>query len=182
MIAAAGAVIPLVPQVDLRDAVPADAAALAQLNTDSWRAAYAGIIPTAFLKALDVPAREQRLLASIGDPDSFTVVAVSDDRPVGFVSGGPLRDEPGSVAGEVYAIYVTPELYGRGVGGVLLAEAEARLAAGGFAEAWLWVFTRNRAGRRFYERRGWGRRPQRAYWVRRDIRRQLTCYAKSLAE
>jgi ribosomal protein S18 acetylase RimI-like enzyme len=172
----------MVPQVELRDAVSADAAALADLNTASWRAAYAGIIPAAFLTALDVPAWEQYLLARIGDPHSFTVVALSGGRLVGFVSGGPLRDEPGVVAGEVYAIYVAPEHYGGGVGGLLLTEAEARLAAGGFADAWLWVFTRNRAGRRFYERRGWSLRPQRAYWVRRDIRRQLTCYIKSLTE
>jgi GNAT superfamily N-acetyltransferase len=169
-----------IDHLELRDAAVADAAELARLNTSSWKAAYAGFIPAGFLSALDLPAWERHLLARIDDADSFTVVAVSGGRYVGFVSGGPLRDEPGATGGEVYALYAAAGGYGCGVGTALLAAAEARLADAGYERAMLWVFTRNRASRRFYERRGWCQEPQRAYWVRGAIRRQLTCYAKDL--
>jgi hypothetical protein len=48
-------------RIDLRDATRRDAAALAALNVASWRAAYAHMLPEAFLASLDVVAREERL-------------------------------------------------------------------------------------------------------------------------
>jgi GNAT superfamily N-acetyltransferase len=169
-------------QLELRDADVADAAELARLNTSAWKEAYPGVIPAAFLAALDLPAWEEHLRLRIGDPDParFTLVAVSGGRIAGFVSGGPLRDEPGVPAGEVYALYVAPGRCGRGLGSLLLGAAEARLAGRGFEQARLWVFTRNCQARGFYERRGWTVLPQRAYWTRGRLRRQLTCYAKTL--
>lgn len=167
---------------ELREAVASDAAALAELNAASWRAAYADILPAAFLADLDVAAWEERLRARIAQADGarFTLVAWAHGRRLGLVSGGPARDEP-TDAGEVCAVYVQPELCGGGFGSALLTAAEKRLAAGGFSRAMLWVFTRNRTARRFYESRGWRAEPARAYWQRDGLRRQLACYSKRLA-
>ena len=168
---------------ELRDAIVSDAAALADVKAASWRAAYADILPAAFLAALDVVASEERLRARIAaaDASQFTLVACAGHRSLGLVSGGPVRDEPRGAGGEVYAIYVAPELCGRGLGRALLGAAEARLATAGFSQATLWVFIRNRAARRFYERRGWLLKPRRAYWQRNGLRRQLACYGKPVA-
>jgi GNAT superfamily N-acetyltransferase len=44
---------------------------------------------------------------------------------------------------------------GLGVAGILLADAEQRVALAGYSEAWLAVVTGNARARRFYERSGW---------------------------
>jgi ribosomal protein S18 acetylase RimI-like enzyme len=79
------------------------------------------------------------------------------DEIVGFASLGP-RDFDGEEerVGELYAIYVLPDIQGRGAGRALMAEAVSRLRYDGFREAVLWVFEDNPRTRRFYERGGWG--------------------------
>lgn len=74
-----------------------------------------------------------------------------------------LRDgEPAAFAmaradsGDVFALFVLPDMEGRGFGKALLAEAEAWLAANGVETAWL--LTGGEPGlraARFYEARGW---------------------------
>jgi GNAT superfamily N-acetyltransferase len=167
-------------EVELRDASSRDAAALTALNVASWRDAYADIMPEAFLARIDVMAWEQRLRARFEDAAQFTIVACSGRRPLGFVTAGPIRDEPPARGGEVYALYVDPAQTGRGVGGVLLEAATTRLARSGFSQASLWVFTRNTEARRFYERRGWSLEPHHWYWQRDGVRRQLVCYSRAL--
>ena len=168
-------------RIDLRDATSRDAAALTALNIASWRAAYAHMMPEAFLARIDVAAWEQRLRARFEDAAQFTVVACAGRRRLGFVTAGPIRDEPPAQGGEVYALYVDPAHTGQGVGSVLLEAAVTRLAGSGFSRASLWVFTRNTTARRFYEQRGWRLEPHHWYWQRDGLRRQLVCYSRPLA-
>jgi len=74
---------------------------------------------------------------------------------VGFASTGPARGQDEAGAGEVYAIYVRPDLYGRGMGGKLLDHAVRDLTDQGYCQAVLWTLETNAAAQRFYERRGW---------------------------
>ncbi len=171
------------PRIDLTDATSADAAALAGLNVASWRVAYAHMLPEAFLATLDLASREEHLRRRIADADTgqFSIVARAGRRRLGFIAGGPTRDEPPALGGEVYAIYVDPARWNRGVGSALLNAAEARLGRAGFSCASIWVFTRNTRARRFYERHEWRLEPIRGFWQRDGIRRQLVCYSKALA-
>lgn len=83
-------------------------------------------------------------------------MAVGDRGPVGWVCFGPCRGRLPGVrrVGEVYALYVSPDLIGRGIGRRLLSEAHARMQDQGFAESVLWVLRDNQQARRFYERAG----------------------------
>jgi GNAT superfamily N-acetyltransferase len=56
---------------------------------------------------------------------------------------------------EVEQVYVAASHRGSGVADALLADAEARIRAGGHMRAWLAVVAGNTRARRFYERRGW---------------------------
>jgi GNAT superfamily N-acetyltransferase len=167
-------------RIDLRDATEGDAAALATLNVASWRAAYAHMLPEAVLRGLDVVAWEERLRVRFADAAQFTIVACVGRRRLGFVTAGPLRDEPPARGGEVYALYVDPAHTGHSVGSALLEAAVRRLSESGFSQVSLWVFTRNIKARRFYERRGWRLEPDHWNWQRDGLRRQLVCYSRPL--
>jgi hypothetical protein len=84
--------------ITVREAVQADAQALAQLHVATWQAAYRGILPAELLDGLSVGLREdfwQGLLAGGGDETTLTLVAEEDaDAVVGFCSLAlPSRDE-----------------------------------------------------------------------------------------
>ena len=143
--------------VVVRRATERDARGIALVHVDTWRAAYAGLLPASFLARLSVDAREVGWRTALRDPapGSSIRVALRGARCVGFVSVGPSREPDGAGLGEVYAIYVDPSEWGTGVGGALMEQAIDDLRGAGFDAATLWVFDDNPRARRFYERYGW---------------------------
>jgi len=79
-------------------------------------------------------------------------VAVQANAIVGWVVGGRCRDadRPGPQHGEIYAIYVLPEWWGRGAGRLLMAHAIRALTEAGRSDITLWVLEANQRARRFY--------------------------------
>lgn len=143
---------------DLRGATIHDAAAIARIRVDSWRAAYAGIVPARILERMDAAAFAPRLALRLGGADHGILAAQAADGAVeGFVIAGPSRDEDAQGAGEIGAIYLAPEARGRGIGAALLEAACEGLADRGFGSVVLWVLTANAPARRFYERHGFAR-------------------------
>jgi GNAT superfamily N-acetyltransferase len=57
--------------------------------------------------------------------------------------------------GEVFAIYVDPDVWGTGAGRQLMAGAVAELTRLGYIDAILWVLDANDRARRFYVLAGW---------------------------
>lgn len=143
--------------VAVRSAAPNDALSIARVHVASWRAAYDGIVPAPILENLSVEHRATYWREATANPGAVgTWVAVVDGDVIGFVSGGPHRDEDlAPRAGEVWSIYVEPRSWRIGIGGALLDHAVADLAKRGFDPLVLWVLTLNESGRGFYERQGW---------------------------
>jgi ribosomal protein S18 acetylase RimI-like enzyme len=56
---------------------------------------------------------------------------------------------------ELYQLYVARQARGTGAAAALIADGEARLAAHGFATAWLACAIGNDRAARFYEKCGW---------------------------
>lgn len=150
-------------KVTVREAVETDAAPLVRVRTDSWRAAYAGLIPPAYLDELDATAAPARLAEYLRDPSPgrHYLVAERDGRLVGFVIAGAERPSVEAVRGEragigeVHALYVHPDAWFTGTGAALLDAATRRLAKDGYHGLTLWVLEGNTQARRFYERHGW---------------------------
>lgn len=141
----------------IRPATIQDADPIARVRVDTWRDAYAGLMPADFLAALDPVPRAALLRERLAEPGPFAnVVAVRDGEVVGFVTLGPYRDDEGmdATVGEVLAIYVHPRHQGLGAGRALMDAAVAELAAREAGEVRLWVLESNAASRRFYERYG----------------------------
>ncbi|MFD6433878.1 GNAT family N-acetyltransferase [Streptomyces venezuelae] len=152
--------------VHVREMDEADIAAVSAIRVRGWQAAYAGIVPRTYLDAMTVEddtAQRRRMLSH--PRRAFRDLVAIDDRgdAVGWVCFGPCRSEVSAVGptgaqmrfGEVYALYVSPELTGRGIGGRLLDETHAQLKDQGFEASALWVLADNRRARRFYERAGY---------------------------
>ena len=140
----------------VRPARPEDAQALAQVHVTSWQACYRGLLPDTLLAAQSIPHRARQWTAWLTEPDAPRGIFVAEDAPgvlAGFVACGPAREAPAS--GEVYAIYLRPDLFGRGWGRPLLETATAWLTARGYPEALLWVLESNARARRFYAAAGW---------------------------
>jgi GNAT superfamily N-acetyltransferase len=135
----------------VRSAVLADATQLGHLHIETWQIAYADVFPEEFLAGLDVSARVKWFRRNIKQ-QRMVLVAESGDGLVGFCSAGEAFDPDW---GEIYAIYVHPDHWGRGYGRELLAAAEDQLLSGGFGKALLWVLEVNQIAREFYERQGW---------------------------
>lgn len=137
-----------------------DAAAMAVVHVESWRAAYLGLVPVSVLNQLSVRTRTaswERILREGEGRGSRSWVAVIGGRILGFVSAGPSRDEDdhrGQV-GEIYAIYLAPVAWGHGLGGELLRAAEDDLCERGYRVATIWVLAGNTRARRFYEQCGY---------------------------
>ncbi|MER5207274.1 GNAT family N-acetyltransferase [Streptomyces sp. NPDC002825] len=145
--------------MSIREAVPEDAAGLATVHVQSWRAAYRDLLPGPYLDALDVEERAATWRTRLTATDRPTVlVATADDgRIVGFscFRAWPYAEfAPGSTA-ELAALYALREVWGTGVGRALLAASTEALTAAGFRAAALWVFAGNTRARRFYEAGGW---------------------------
>lgn len=135
----------------IRPAQPDDSAAIEQVHIDTWRDAYAGILPASYLvHRLKASAHSANLRVGIlgGKSQGATLVA-EIDRVVGFISYGVARHvrEPGT--GEIYAFYVDPEAQGQGIGRALLSVALDRMFANGSAAVEVEVLSQNPA-RHFY--------------------------------
>ena len=138
----------------IRSVTPRDAPAIASVHVASWRAAYAGIIPDAFLAKLSVEERTAAWRARLIEPPHVTILAEEHGRALGFANFGPSRDPDASPhTGELYALYVLPDVWGRRVGRRLWQTVEERFSSAR-CEVTLWVLEENVRARRFYERLG----------------------------
>ncbi|MBV7542350.1 GNAT family N-acetyltransferase [Acidovorax sp. sic0104] len=147
--------------LSIRPAQPGDAAAIARIHVAAWQAAYAGIIDEAYLAALSAAQREAYWAKAIAQGDPEVLLAQDDGQGgnrgdvAGWIALGDCRD-PGAPAarGEVWAIYVDPARWSRGLGHALWQHARERLQARGKSEASLWVLAANAQARGFYTRQG----------------------------
>ena len=146
--------------VELRDATQADAHAIATVLVQSWRAAYRGLLPDDVLADLSIPDREQFWsdVLTARPPRTRAVVATIADAVVGFAATGPpllAADRTDPAHGDLYALYLAPDIWRRGIGTQLHAAALDRLRACGFTHAGLWVLDTNERALSFYHRHGW---------------------------
>lgn len=128
--------------VEIRPARDGDAAAVAAIWTAGWLDGHLGHVPAALVTVRSAESFRTRAAERVAD----TTVAVAGGEVAGFVM---------VVGAEVEQVYVAGAHRGAGVAGLLIAEAERLVAAGGHGPAWLNVVPGNVRARRFYERSGW---------------------------
>ena len=163
----------------IRRATPDDAAAIATIQVHGHRFAYAGLLPMPASDEEWIERRTavwRRLLAPEHDGCAF--VAERDGAAIGFVTVGPAEHD--ATIGQLFALYLEPEVIGTGVGAALCEAGVAELRARGFAAAKLWVLEENARARRFYERAGWSFDGTRNDYVRDGQLRHEIRYGRAL--
>jgi ribosomal protein S18 acetylase RimI-like enzyme len=146
--------------ISLRPARPGDAAAIAKVHVETWRAAYAGLVPDEFLVSMTESKQALKwnnMIRRAAAPEAVLTAESTDvpgGRIVGFGSWGGARGQPGT--GEIFTLYVAPDWQGQGIGRLLLEALFARLHGSGLNRVVIWVLSGNPA-RFFYEALG-GRR------------------------
>lgn len=140
----------------LREAEPADAMAVARVHVRSWQAAYRTLIPDDYLDQLCPEDRAKKYNFGSFDPlQPQTIVATEDGVITGFATTAPAHQPDMPDYGELCALYVDPEGWGRGIGVALVSAARARLMDLGFRNAILWVLAGNVRAERFYRTDQW---------------------------
>lgn len=143
------------------------AVGIAKVYVDTWRSAYAGLLPNRVLIGMSYErqAREWSwVIRNRADAQPVIVAAEPNRGVVGFVSfglsriadrpaSGPYSGAGGSNVGEIFTLYVRPELQERGIGRRLLAASFTAMQERGYERGFLWVL-RDNPSRYFYERMG----------------------------
>ena len=140
------------PSYSVRPAAPRDAKAIAEIHVATWQAAYHGVIPDDFLKAMTVEKRLAYWREAIEFSDPQILVAVEADKVIGFVGFDRSRDAgTKSTVGEIWALYITPEHWRQGAGLALWDGARDGLKDEGCTQVTLWVLVANERALQFYE-------------------------------
>jgi GNAT superfamily N-acetyltransferase len=140
----------------LRAAEPDDAMSVARVHVRSWQVGYRNLLPDDYLDGLQPEERAQRYhFASPGPRQPRTIVAVEAGVIRGFATSAPAHDADAPEHGELCALYVDPDWWGRGIGVALVSAARAHLLDLGFRHAQLWVLAGNTRAERFYQTDQW---------------------------
>jgi len=139
----------------IRKATAGDSAGLARVQVDSYRTAYAGLLPAEYLARFSYEEQEQDWRRWMHEhPEDVLLVAVGEEQEVaGYALGRP---GPAGIAGfdsELIALHVRGLLQRQGLGRRLVAAAAGELKQRGCRSVMLWVLEGNPA-RGFYERLG----------------------------
>ena len=106
----------------IRSARVEDAHAVAAVRVASWRWAYRGIVPDAYLDGLTEAESEEswRAVAAGEQPGAELLVCEVAGGVVGFACYGAARAPSFGHAGELYATYYLPQAMGKGHGSAMM--------------------------------------------------------------
>ena len=117
------------------------------VHWQTWREAYDNLLPAEFQETMTL---ERCRFFSQKYPEN-TLIAIDGVKVVGFISYGNFRDET-IQAGEIIALYVLKDYYGKGVSKQLMHAAFVALDQ--FSEIYLWVLKDNKRAIAFYQKMG----------------------------
>jgi ribosomal protein S18 acetylase RimI-like enzyme len=139
----------------IRPAIIDDSPGISRVQVDSYRTAYAGIFPPAYLDHFTYQEQVQDWSNwfSSGTGDLLFVAVNEADEIVGYALSRPGLDEIPPFDSELVALHVVKAYQRQGIGRQLIAETARQLAASGCTSLVLWTPEKN-AARPWYEKLG----------------------------
>ncbi|MBN2502691.1 MAG: GNAT family N-acetyltransferase [Anaerolineales bacterium] len=140
----------------VRKATIIDSAGLAKVQVDSYRIAYAGILPQDYLDLFTYAEQTQdwRELLSNRMDDLLYVAETEAGEITGYALGRPGVSDIPTYDSELVALHVRLPCQGKGIGRQLSQTIAAQLKASGCTSMMLWVLAQNQRARQFYEELG----------------------------
>ncbi|KGK85878.1 GCN5 family acetyltransferase [Desulfosporosinus sp. HMP52] len=138
--------------MEIRKATLHDVKHISRIHALSWKSAYKGIIPQAYLDDLKEDFWVSALENWIKDDVLTAQIIFENDRTIGCVAYGKSRDKSLPDWGEIVSIYLLPEYFGKGCGNKLLETALLDLKQSDYQNIYLWVLKENLRARHFYEK------------------------------
>src|SRR6201989_367762 len=139
--------------IEVRPAKAADAAAVAFTHDEAWRAAYQGIIPGAELEKL-INRRGPHWWDSAVRKGSRVSGLVFGDKVAGYANYGRNRARRLHFEGEIYELYLRPEVQGLGFRRRLFTSGQRYLVQGGEKSLVVWAWSDNEPPTEFYRALG----------------------------
>ncbi len=132
-----------------------DENALAYIQTESWKAAFADILDAETLSKYTnidkVRAMYQRLL---NENTGNGYILFADGKPHCIAYWDAARDEEFAGKAELICIHSLPDNWHRGYGSRMMDRVLEDIQKAGYSEVVLWVFRDNHRARAFYEAKG----------------------------
>ncbi len=134
---------------------------IARLHVEGWKAAYGGLVDQGYLDSLSIEMREKSWKEWMAAGETETLIASLNGRAGGFITYGRTKTPPpGSspirplYSAEIYALYLTEDVWRQGVGTALLRQAACNLKEKKHSSLCLWVLDGNARAKAFYEKMG----------------------------
>jgi GNAT superfamily N-acetyltransferase len=154
-----------VATASVRPATRDDVPDLVRIQLDTWRTAYAGLLPPDVLDGIDPDEARGAWTAALAGPARL-FVATEGEWTVGFCAAGPAPDgevaaadgtlpDDASTVGLIGTLLVEPRWGRRGHGGRLLATAAHALRETGATRGIAWIPEADDASRKFYAGANW---------------------------
>ena len=141
--------------LSIRRVRPGDEAALAAIQTGSWRAAFSHILRPEELARRTETGRVEAMYASLlNDERGHGYILTLDDQPQAMAWWDAARDERFSGMAELICIHSLPAHWRSGCGSALMDRVVEDVRAAGYDRMMLWVFRENARARAFYRAKG----------------------------
>ncbi len=138
----------------IRQAHLGDAAIIAAIEVETWRATYAGTLADTLLLGMSAEGKARQWAGQLRHGTEGVWVWENEDRGVlGFGHCGRQRMRSLAYAGEITMLYVWPDAQEQGIGRSLVLAMFSDLRVRGMASALVWVLAAN-PSRFFYARLG----------------------------
>lgn len=140
---------------DIRNVHIEDAPGLAKTQVDSYKTAYEGLLPPAYLANFTYAEQEQDWadILRAGTTDMLLVAVSQEKQVVGYVLTRAQPDIFPDYDAEIIALHVQKPFQKHGIGKALFRTAAKRLMDAGCKSTMLWTLKRNPT-RQWYEKLG----------------------------
>lgn len=139
----------------IRRAHTGDENALAYIQTESWKAAFAGILDAGTLASrTEIDRVTGMYRRSLSENAGNGYLLFADEKPLCIAYWDAARDKALAGKAELICIHCLPAVWHKGYGSRMMDRVLNDMREAGYAEAVLWVFRDNLRARAFYEAKG----------------------------
>jgi ribosomal protein S18 acetylase RimI-like enzyme len=147
--------------VPIKSATKEDISTLAALHVASKQIGYAPFCSDDYINGLNTADYKKNWVKWLESGSNVLLAFDEDNNALGFISFGGiqtrLKEDRGimpSWPGEIYALYVHPDHWGKGVAQSLMRAATEPMRKNYWDKALLWVIDKNKRAISFYEQMG----------------------------